>query len=46
MNELEFTASRLRTQIRTAKRKDHFFDAEQLEAKLQIIENQIKNEQK
>lgn len=42
MTELEFAASRLRTKIRTAKRQDHFFDAAKYEAKLEIIENQIK----
>jgi len=44
MNELEFKASRLKTKIRTARRQDHFFDAEKYEAELELINQQIKKE--
>lgn len=44
MNEidrLEFKASRLKTQIRTDKRADHFFDAEKHEAELCEVNQEI-----
>jgi len=44
MNELEFKASRLRTQIKISLRNDYFFDAEKYRAELAIIEKQITNE--